>query len=59
MAGRNALAGTLVDDAPDLLDGVDGPAPIWHEVVRDNDLGTVLEELRETEELPEGGRAID
>ena len=61
-----SLAGTLVDDAPNMLDGVDGPEPIWHEVLRDSNLGTVLEALRddlEMEELLEpggsGARAID
>ena len=66
MAGRNALASTLVDDAPSLLDGVDGEEPDWHEVLRDSNPGTVLEALRddlETEELlapgREEARAID
>ena len=63
VAGRNALAGTLVDDAPSLLDGTDGQEPDWHEVLRDSNPGTVLGDLRgnsETELPTPGGRvAID
>ena len=35
IAGRNALARTLVDDKPLLLDGFDCDEPLWHEVVLD------------------------
>ena len=45
IAGRNALATTLVDDTPGLLDGVDGDEPLWTDVLHDNTLGTVLAEL--------------
>ena len=58
IAGRNALTGTLVDDAPDFLDGVDGAEPLWREVLRDGNPGTILGELHgelETEELPGPG----
>ena len=33
IAGRNALAATLVDDKPQLLDGCDCEEPSWHEVL--------------------------
>ena len=45
IAGRNALATTLVDDAPGLPDGVDGEEPLWTDVLHDNTLGTVPSEL--------------
>ena len=66
VAGRNALAATLVDDAPNLLDGVDSQKPNWPDLLLDNTPGTVLAELRchsctadSEEQLPgEGRRAI-
>ena len=35
IAGRNTLAATIVDDAPQLLDGVDGETPLWTDVLLD------------------------
>ena len=49
VAGRNALAGTLVDDAPNLLDGLDGQEPLWPDVLLDSNPGTQLAELLETD----------
>ena len=34
-AGRNTLAATIVDDVPQLLDGVDGETPLWTDVLLD------------------------
>ena len=63
VAGRSALAGTLVDDAPLLLDGVDGAEPRWPDVLLDSTPGTVLAELQryehETLHQPGDRRAID
>ena len=53
VAGRNALAATLVDDKPHTLDGVDGETPDWPDVLHDHTPGTVLAELRLTEDTGE------
>ena len=45
IAGRNALAATLVDDKPQLLDGCDCEEPSWHEVLLEGALEPPAPEL--------------